>query len=544
MYKNYFFLNRIVIEANKIIQDFMITSIFSQDKDKLIFILNKNGEEKLIEISVNPGFPYFTVKEKFNRAKKNTLDFFENYLPLKLILLEIAENDRIIKIKTDKCNFYFSIRGKFTNVCLVDSKNKITNFKKMPDGYSDESFINEINSTKFISYFNIPEFKIENFHEYKIDIKKKYPIISKEIIFELENRTSYQNEHEIIKELKKIIKEIEVGNPVVSMDNQTHDINLIIESFNIFKFDETKLFGNLISALNYFISKKYYFEIVESKRKIIRNYLENSLEKLSNKINNVKTSIERGCRTDEYQKLGNLLLVNINLIRTGMENIEVKDIYDGNTLINIKLDRNISPQMNINKYFDKAKSDKIKFDKSKELYSNLTKQYKKLKAIEEKFLSEISNENYELIMNELKLNQQEKNPKKDDIQSKFKHYLIEGKYHVYVGKDSKNNDLLTIQFAKQNDYWFHARSVAGSHVVLRVENTKEVIPKNILKKAASLAAYHSKAKTSGLAPVSFTQKKYVVKKKGMEPGKVALLKEDVLIVKPEIPSDTVYLTVE
>ena len=126
--------------------------------------------------------------------------------------------------------------------------------------------------------------------------------------------------------------------------------------------------------------------------------------------------------------------------------------------------------------------------------------------------------------------------------SKFKHYLIENKYHVYVGKDSQNNDLLTTKFAKQNDYWFHARSVSGSHVILRVENTKEAIPKNILKKIASLAAYHSKAKTAGIVPVSYTLKKYVVKRKGTPTGQVSLLKEEVLLVKPAIPLESEFLT--
>ena len=106
---------------------------------------------------------------------------------------------------------------------------------------------------------------------------------------------------------------------------------------------------------------------------------------------------------------------------------------------------------------------------------------------------------------------------------------------MYVGKDSKNNDLLTTKFAKQNDYWFHARSVSGSNVVLRVENTKEAIPKNVLKRTAALAAYHSKAKTAGVVPVAYTFKKYVIKKKGFPIGTVHLLKEDVLLVKPEIP---------
>ncbi|OGU43815.1 MAG: hypothetical protein A2000_05205, partial [Ignavibacteria bacterium GWB2_36_8] len=119
---------------------------------------------------------------------------------------------------------------------------------------------------------------------------------------------------------------------------------------------------------------------------------------------------------------------------------------------------------------------------------------------------------------------------------------VEKKYHVFVGKDSKTNDLLTLKFAKQNDYWFHARSVSGSHVILRNENPKEGVPKNILKLVASIAAYHSKAKTAGMVPVSYTQKKYVVKKKGMEPGKVALLKEEVLIVEPEINKKCEYIT--
>jgi predicted ribosome quality control (RQC) complex YloA/Tae2 family protein len=147
-------------------------------------------------------------------------------------------------------------------------------------------------------------------------------------------------------------------------------------------------------------------------------------------------------------------------------------------------------------------------------------------------------------MTELHIKSGEKSNSPDDIKSKFKHYVIENKYDVYVGKDSANNDLLTMKFAKQNDYWFHARSVPGSHVILRVLNNKEPVPKNVIKSAASIAAFHSKAKTSGLAPVSYTFKKYVTKKKGMEPGKVALLKEDVLLVKPGIPANCEYVSGE
>ena len=144
-------------------------------------------------------------------------------------------------------------------------------------------------------------------------------------------------------------------------------------------------------------------------------------------------------------------------------------------------------------------------------------------------------------MKELKIKNETRKSQENDIKSKFRQYLLEKKYRVYVGKDSKSNDLLTLKFAKQNDYWFHARAVSGSHVVLKNDNPKEGMPKNILKLAASIAAYHSKAKTAGMVPVSYTQKKYVVKKKGMEAGKVALLKEEILIVKPEINEKCEYL---
>ncbi len=224
-----------------------------------------------------------------------------------------------------------------------------------------------------------------------------------------------------------------------------------------------------------------------------------------------------------------------------MKSIEVFDIYNDNLALTVKLNETLTPQKNVDYYFDKSRSDKIKLEKSKQLYKNFSKQFLKFKELEERFNNSKDIEDYDNIMKELKLNVKTSEKRDHDTQFSFKHYIIESKYHVFVGKDSKNNDLLTTKFAKQNDYWFHARSVPGSHVVLRVENAKETIPKPILKKTASLAAFHSKAKTAGLVPVSFTQKKYVVKKKGMEAGKVALLKEDVLIVKPEIPKECEYI---
>ncbi len=80
MYKNYFFLNRLATELNKELENCLLVSAFSQEKSKLVLEFHKSDVNKHLEISVEPGFPYLNLRESFNRAKKNTIDFFSEYL--------------------------------------------------------------------------------------------------------------------------------------------------------------------------------------------------------------------------------------------------------------------------------------------------------------------------------------------------------------------------------------------------------------------------------------------------------------------------------
>ncbi len=98
--------------------------------------------------------------------------------------------------------------------------------------------------------------------------------------------------------------------------------------------------------------------------------------------------------------------------------------------------------------------------KQKKILPDCNKSINSLNEIE-------SSKELDELMKKLKIKQPEESEAKEDLGSKFKQYLIENKYKVYVGKDSKNNDLLTTRFAKQNDYWFHARGASGSHVMYK-----------------------------------------------------------------------------
>jgi len=513
----------------------MIVSIFSQEKDRLIIELDGN-EELFLEVSVNHSEPFINVRNRFSRAKKNTIEFFSSLISKTIQNVLIASDDRIIKIVTNGGDLFFAIRGKYTNLffkseTLISFKNETEeNLMKFNQEFENKFYHNSFN---MIDVDLIDGLSIE-------EIRKKYQFIGREIEYEVKvRRTDNESDSEI---LLNVLQDIFTESAAVYLNEQNSEVQIGFDYFKIFSKMEKRLFDSVTEAFNNFLLKKYQYEEKNKKLKKVNLFLDRELKKNASRLNNLIIVLEKGSQDEHYSKIANLLLINLNAIPNGVSEIEIDDIYNQGDKILIKLDSKLSAKRNADRYFEKARDSKINYEKSSKLYTLTKNEYEKLKSNQQQLENNPSLEDINQIMKELKIKDEEKQNLAEELSSKFKHYLIENKYHVYVGKDSANNDLLTTKFAKQNDFWFHARSVSGSHVVLRVENTKETVSKNILKKAASLAAYHSKAKTAGIVPVSYTLKKYVAKRKNAPLGQVSLLKEDVLLVKPEVPTETEYLT--
>ncbi|MBZ0201188.1 MAG: hypothetical protein K8H86_15045, partial [Ignavibacteriaceae bacterium] len=153
MYRNYFLLNRLVLELAPLLKGAAITSAFSQEKDRLILQLLKNGDEFFLELSLNPGNPFVIYRESYSRAKKNTVEFFNDYLPLKIKTVLLASDDRIIKFLGENGSFYFAIRGKFTNFYFIDDEGKILSFEKLDEGSAD-GLSEEFSKKSYLGSFN------------------------------------------------------------------------------------------------------------------------------------------------------------------------------------------------------------------------------------------------------------------------------------------------------------------------------------------------------------------------------------------------------
>ena len=112
-------------------------------------------------------------------------------------------------------------------------------------------------------------------------------------------------------------------------------------------------------------------------------------------------------------------------------------------------------------------------------------------------------------------------------------YRLPDGWKVLVGRTDADNDYLSLRLARPDDWWFHVRGMPGSHVILQAAPGGDP-DRQTLKRAAAIAAYHSKARQAGVVAVSCTRARYVTKPHGVPVGTVQIRKEMVLKVRPAL----------
>ncbi|MDZ7860672.1 MAG: NFACT RNA binding domain-containing protein [Candidatus Krumholzibacteriota bacterium] len=254
------------------------------------------------------------------------------------------------------------------------------------------------------------------------------------------------------------------------------------------------------------------------------------LKRLRRLRKNLSKDLDKAARSEEFHLYGNLLTTHFGKLEKGMEKITLPDFSEKEEII-IPLDSTLGPQQNIQKYFKKAQKGKKGRKKIKRRLRAVEKSISARSDSLDKLLK-IKNpgELLELIpQRDRPSSQQREKPGED-----FRRFVLDKHHTVFVGRNAGENDLLTHKFSSKRDLWFHAKGIAGSHVILKGGNPST--PPDILKTTASIAAYYSKARNSKIVPVAYTEKRYVRKPKKSPPGTAAIERETVLFVHPSIPS--------
>lgn len=361
------------------------------------------------------------------------------------------------------------------------------------------------------------------------------PIIAREICFRAETGELLTQ----IKELKELVMQGR-GEPTLvykadglPMDFCFMDVRQYEGALTVKCFDT---FGEMLDT---FFSDRDRLARMKAKSADIGKLLNNTIDRLSRKINLQKADLKKCADREQLRIKGDLLQANLYRVERGASGITVENYYaEDNAPITIPLDPTISPAMNAQRFYkayNKAKTREIM------LTQQIEKAAEELTYIEsvQDVLSRCETEaELSAIRAELReqgyLKAQKAGVKRKDKPLPPIEYQSSDGFRILVGRNNKQNDLLTLKTAQKNDMWLHTKGIHGTHVIICADG--KVITDTAISEAAQIAAAHSKGKDSAQVPVDYTRVKNVSKPNGALPGKVIYVRYNTVYVKPNIPS--------
>ncbi|MCA1040708.1 NFACT family protein [Bacillus infantis] len=311
------------------------------------------------------------------------------------------------------------------------------------------------------------------------------------------------------------------------------------ENFYLFPLEhtggESRTFETLSGMLDRFYFGKAERDRVKQQGNDLERFIINEKEKNEKKIEKLEKTLEEARNADQYQLSGELLTANLYAAEKGMKEIEVINYYDENgATIVIPLNPQKTPSENAQKFFtryQKAKTAagivKEQIDKAKEEAAYFESLMQQVEAASTKDIEEIREELAE--GGYIRIRQKKQNKKTANAKPVLDRYTATDGTEIYVGKNNKQNDYLTNKLAARDEIWLHTKDIPGSHVVIRDKTPSD----ETILEAAKLAAYFSKARSSGSVPVDYTQVRHVKKPSGAKPGFVIYDNQQTVYVTPD-----------
>lgn len=250
-------------------------------------------------------------------------------------------------------------------------------------------------------------------------------------------------------------------------------------------------------------------------RRIVQTALERNVKKYDLQAKQLKDTEKR----EKYRVYGELINTYGYNVEPGSKSFQALNYYTGEE-ITIPLDPQIPVQDNAKKYFDKYGKLKRTCEAVTTLLKETGDEIEHLKSIQTSLDIALQEEDLAQIREELVqsgyIHKRPSGNKKVKITSRPFHYISSDGFDMYVGKNNLQNDELTFQFAKGNDWWFHAKGAPGSHVI--VQTNGQELPDRTYEEAARLAAYYSSNRNAEKVEIDYIEKKHVKKPNGAKPG--------------------------
>jgi predicted ribosome quality control (RQC) complex YloA/Tae2 family protein len=276
----------------------------------------------------------------------------------------------------------------------------------------------------------------------------------------------------------------------------------------------------------------------------------NLLKKLNVKANTFRQRLAQSADAQSYRQQGDLLMAHLQQLQPGMKSITLNDFETGEP-IKIKLNPEKNPAQNAQYLYKQSQKLKRAKDAVVPLLTDVESEIDYLSQVQTA-LNQLQSENTgstedlqalaeikeELIQQEYIIAERQESDRQIDRDSQPYRLTAPSGCEIWIGRNNRQNDILTFRTAVDYDLWFHTQEIPGSHVLLRLE-PGAVASEEDLQFTADIAAYYSQARESEQVPVIYTEPKHVYKPKGAKPGMVIYKQETVIWGRPQVAK--VYL---
>lgn len=535
-----------------------ITKIAQPEKDELMLTIKSPGNQWKLLISAGASLPliYFTGQNKVNpmTAPGFCMLLRKHIGNGRILSITQPGLERILNIEIehldemgDLCRKYLIVElmGKHSNIIFADSEMRIldsvkhvssqvsslrevlpgrmyfipeTSQKLNPLTVTEEAFCNQICVTP------LPIGKA-----LYMGLTGISPLIAEEICFRagLDSDQPMQalEAHSILhlyRTFAYLMEDIKSGNfspCIVYRNGEPIDFSAV--PLHVYEEMDTHTFSSISEVLESYYAQKNTITRIRQKsaelRRIVQTALDRNRKKYELQLKQQKDTEKR----DKYRIYGELIQAYGYGVQEGGKVLTAENYYDDNREISIPLDPELTPQENARKYFERYNKLKRTYDALLDLLDETKSEIDHLESINTSLNIALLEEDLVEIKRELQDSGYIKKhggdtKKRVKITSKPFHYLSSDGFHIYVGKNNFQNEDLTFGLATGSDWWFHAKGIPGSHVIVKAEGKE--LPDRVYEEAGQLAAYYSAARDTAKAEVDYLQRKQLKKPAGGKPG--------------------------
>ena len=536
-----------------------IDKVYQPESDELVLIIRtKNGNLKLYA-SVDPAAArvHLTEEDIVNPPAPFSFCMLmrKHVQGGRITSVRQKDSERVIEIDVETLNelgfavskrLIFEIMGKHSNVVLVD-----------------------IGSGKIIDAIKRISIDVNRVRQILPGLPYKYPPAQDKIPFrEIAESTVIPADAKAIQRsiggissafaeelsrqtepyafLQKAIAAAESGRiaPVVYVDEKNAPREFYLLPLSEYE-DACKAirFADMEHCLEYYYSHKKSTNKLNQKSSALIRSLTAQIDKLNLKRQRLNEDLLKAENSENLRLYGELLTAALHQVRPGADKAVVPNYYDGSQVA-IPLDPRFSPAKNAQNYFKKYGKAKTAVKEKQLQLQAAAEELVYLESVLSYLENADSAEEIDVLRRELEDGgyiRRRKIPggfKEKKFKAQPYEYRLPGGARVLVGRNNKENDFLTFRLASSKDYWLHVKDIPSSHVILQNwERGGAPQPsEELIYAAASIAAYHSKARDSENVPVDYVPVRYVKKPQGARPGMVIFTHNRTVWADPKLPA--------